>query len=268
MGTDQRSNEYADVDHMFGRLSTLGESTTAFRRQRAAIIERTLPLAEHVARRFSGRGEDFEDLYQVACVGLVNAVNRFDRGKGTEFVSFAVPTIMGEVRRYFRDHGWALKVPRGLKDMQTQLRRAREELSHRSGRAPTPSELAEHMQIARETVVEAMIASSNYRAMSTDAPIDTHDGPVLPGLSLGCLDAGLSKVVDVETVRPLIEALPERERTILMLRFFGEMSQTQIGQHLGISQMHVSRLLIKTLDLLRSQAMGHASEATQRALAS
>ncbi len=144
-----------------------------FFRQREEIIERMLPVAKHVARRFRGGrgGEEYDDLFQAASVGLVNAVNRFDPDKGTEFLPFAVPpTIMGEVRRHFRDRGWALKVPRRLKELQGQLIQARAELSQRSGRAPTPSELAEHLGIDRETVVDALIAGSNYSTLSTDAP--------------------------------------------------------------------------------------------------
>jgi RNA polymerase sigma-B factor len=246
---------------MFCRLKTLDEGTPEYRRQRNLIIERTLPLAIHIARRFKGRGEDYDDLYQVACVGLVSAVDRFDLDKGAQFVPFAVPTIMGEVRRHFRDRGWALKVPRRLKDVQSQLAKARDELAQRSRRAPTPSELAEHLQIDRETVVEATIASSNYTTLSTDTRIvEQGDGAVIAGDTLGSLDTSLAKVVDVESVRPLIEALPERERTVLMLRFFGDMSQTQIAQQLGISQMHVSRLLNRTLDTLRSQVLPPESD--------
>src|SRR5690349_15224729 len=134
-----------------------------------------LPLAKLVARRYYGRRENAEDLYQAACVGLVNAVNRFDPDNGSEFLSFAVPTIMGEVRRHFRDRGWAVKVPRRLKDMQRQLARAREELTQQTGRAPTPGELANHLGIDRELVIEATIASSNYCTLSTDAQTDSED---------------------------------------------------------------------------------------------
>ncbi len=254
MSSVETRNEYADVDDMFRRLQDLVDGSDGFFRQREEIIERMLPVAKHVARRFRGRGEEYDDLFQAASVGLVNAVNRFDPDKGTEFLPFAVPTIMGEVRRHFRDRGWALKVPRRLKELQGQLIQARAELSQRSGRAPTPSELAVHLGIDRETVVDALIAGSNYSTLSTDAPAGGDgDGATLSS-SLGCLDAGLAKVVDVETVRPLIEALPEREQTVLMMRFFGDKTQTQIAQHLGISQMHVSRLLNRTLAMLRSQA--------------
>lgn len=248
-------DEYADVGDMFRRLRTLDEGSGEFVRQREAIIARMLPVAYHVARRFRGRGEEYDDLFQAASVGLVNAVNRFDPDRGAEFLPFAVPTIMGEVRRHFRDRGWALKVPRRLKELQGQLIQARSELSQRTGRAPTPSELAQHLDIDRETVVDALIAGSNYSTLSTDAPVGgDDDGGATLSRSLGCLDAGLDKVVDVETVRPLIAALPPRERTVLMMRFFGDKTQTQIADHLGISQMHVSRLLNRTLETLRSQA--------------
>lgn len=254
MTGDESRDQYADVGDMFARLRTFDEGSSQFVRQREAIIERMLPVAKHVAQRFRGRGEEHDDLFQAASVGLVNAVDRFDPDKGAEFLPFAVPTIMGEVRRHFRDRGWALKVPRRLKELQGQLIQARSELSQLSGRAPTPSELAQHLGIDRETVVDALIAGSNYSTLSTDAPVGVDgDGGTLSS-TLGGLDAGLAKVVDVETVRPLIAALPERERTVLMMRFFGDKTQTQIAQHLGISQMHVSRLLNRTLETLRSQA--------------
>lgn len=255
------TNEYADVGAMFARLKTLETGGSDYVRQREAIIERMLPVAKHVAQRFRNRGEEFDDLYQAASVGLVNAVNRYDPDRGTEFLPFAVPTIMGEVRRHFRDHGWALKVPRRLKEMQTQLVQARSELTHRTGRAPTPSELAQFLEVDRETVVDALIAGTNYSTVSTDAPASGQDDGATLLSTLGSLDTGLAKVVDVETVRPLIEALPERERTVLMLRFFGDKTQTQIADHLGISQMHVSRLLNRTLATLRSQAVPAANDA-------
>lgn len=263
MSTADSVNEYADVGDMFRRLKDLADDGPGFARQREAIIERTLPLAQHVARRFRGRGEDYDDLFQAASVGLINAVNRFDPDKGTEFLPFAVPTIMGEVRRHFRDRGWALKVPRRLKELQGQLAQARSELTQRTGRAPTASELAEHMDVDRETVVDALIAGSNYSTLSTDAPMGAQDDGGTLLSSLGGLDAGLAKVVDVETVRPLIAALPERERTVLMMRFFGDKTQTQIAEQLGISQMHVSRLLNRTLETLRSQAVPAEAESAQ-----
>lgn len=254
--TSKPTSEYAEVTEMFRRLTTLDRRSVEYQRQRDAIIQRCLPLANHIARRFRNRGEPFEDLVQVARVGLVNAVNRFDVDNGAEFLAFAVPTMMGEVRRHFRDHGWAVKVPRRLKELNVQLKRSREELSQVLGRAPTASEIAMDLGIDREVVVQAQVASSAYSTQSTDAPAgaaDDDDGRSIRN-SFGDLDANFEKVLDVETVRPLLAALPERERTVLMLRFFENMTQTQIAEQVGISQMHVSRLLARSLSTLRLQA--------------
>ena len=253
--TSEPRHEYADVTDMFRRLRTMDERSCQYRRQRDEIIERCLPLANHIARRFNNRGEPLEDLVQVARVGLINAVNRFDTENGANFLAFAVPTMMGEVRRHFRDHGWSVKVPRRLKELNLQLKRSREELSHELGRAPTASEIASHLGIDREEVVQAQIASSAYTTFSSDAPAgasDDDDGRSVTN-TFGDLDANLDKVIDVETVRPLLAALPEREQTVLRLRFFENMTQTQIAKRLAISQMHVSRLLARSLATLRQQ---------------
>jgi len=237
---------------MLRRLTTLVEGSIEYQRQRDVIVERCLPLADHIAHRFGNRGEPLEDLFQVARVGLINAVNRFDADKGVQFVAFAVPTIMGEVRRYFRDHGWSVKVPRRLKELSLQLKKAHEELSHQLGRAPTATEIANHLGIDREEVVQAQIASSAYSTCSSDAPVAGDDADRRSvSDSFGTLDANLEKVVDIETLRPLLEALPERELTVLQLRFFENMTQSQIAERLGISQMHVSRLLARCLNKLR-----------------
>lgn len=247
------SGDYKDVTEMFRQLKALPEGSPQHRRQREAIIERCLPLADHIAFRYRDRGEPLDDLIQVARVGLLNAVNRFDVDTGAEFLSFAVPTLMGEVRRHFRDHGWAVKVPRRCKDIQAQLVRARSELSQLLGRAPNASEIAEHLDVPRELVVDATIASSNYSTLSTDVQAGPNDDSRAVMDTLGDDDPGMDKVLDLETVRPLIAALPERQRTLLTLRFFEDMTQTQIAERMGISQMHVSRLLSKSLDTLRRQ---------------
>ena len=156
-------------------------------------------------------------------------------------------------QRLGRDHGWSVKVPRRLKDLNSQLKRSREEVSHQLGRAPTASEIATHLGIDREEVVQAQIASSAYSTLSSDAPARASDDGRSVSSSFGELDANLDKVLDVETVRPLLAALPEREQSVLRLRFFENMTQTQIGERLGISQMHVSRLLARSLATLREQ---------------
>jgi RNA polymerase sigma-B factor len=247
------NGEYTDVPEMLRRLRVLDKNSVTFGRRRAAVIKRVLPLAEHVARRFTGRGESQDDLFQVACVGLINAVNRFDPDTGADFLSFAVPTVMGEVRRHFRDNGWAVKVPRRLKELRAQLGTAREELTQQNGRTPTVTEIADYLDVDRESVTEATIADAGYSASSIDIQASSDDEfrPIYD--TLGEPDAALNKVIDIETVRPLIAALPERERKVLALRFVGDMTQNEIAQLLGYSQMHISRLLTRALNTLRKQ---------------
>lgn len=238
---------------MFRELGGLSEDSPAYERQRERIVERCLPLADHIARRFDGRGEPREDLVQVARVGLVNAVNRFDVEAGSDFVSFAVPTIMGEVRRHFRDNSWSVKVPRRLKELHLRLGAATAELSQRLGRAPTASELAEELDMDREEVIEGLVAGSSYNTLSIDSGGGgDEDAPAIVD-TLGDLDMGLDQIDNRETLRPLLAQLPERERTVLVLRFFESMTQTQIAERVGVSQMHVSRLLAKSLARLRDQ---------------
>ncbi len=247
------TSEYADVREMFRELGGLSEDSPAYERQRERIVERCLPLADHIARRFDGRGEPREDLVQVARVGLVNAINRFDVETGSDFVSFAVPTIMGEVRRHFRDNSWSVKVPRRLKELHLRLGAATAELSQRLGRAPTASELAEELDMDREEVIEGLVAGSSYNTLSIDSGGEgDEDAPAIVD-TLGDVDDGLDQIENRETLRPLLAQLPERERTVLLLRFFESMTQTQIAERVGVSQMHVSRLLAKSLARLRDQ---------------
>jgi RNA polymerase sigma-B factor len=239
---------------MFRELASLAADSSEFQRHRDKIVERCLPLADHIARRFEGRGEPRDDLVQVARVGLVNAVVRFDVGAGSDFVSFAVPTIMGEVRRHFRDNSWSVKVPRRLKELHLRLGAATAELSQRLGRAPTATELAAELGMDRAEVVEGLVAGSSYNTLSIDSGSGSDDDDARAiADTLGDADAGLDRIEDREALRPLLEALPERERTVLVLRFFDSMTQTQIAARVGISQMHVSRLLAKSLTRLRDQ---------------
>lgn len=239
---------------MFRELASLAADSSEFQRHRDKIVERCLPLADHIARRFEGRGEPRDDLVQVARVGLVNAVVRFDVDAGSDFVSFAVPTIMGEVRRHFRDNSWSVKVPRRLKELHLRLGAATGELSQRLGRAPTATELAAALGMDRAEVVEGLVAGSSYNTLSIDSGSGSDDDDARAiADTLGDADAGLDRIEDREALRPLLEALPERERTVLVLRFFDSMTQTQIAERVGISQMHVSRLLAKSLTRLRDQ---------------
>jgi RNA polymerase sigma-B factor len=253
-GSVSRPNEYADVPEMFRELATVAPDSMEFQRQRDKIVERCLPLADHIARRFEGRGEPRDDLVQVARVGLVNAVVRFDVDAGSDFVSFAVPTIMGEVRRHFRDNSWSVKVPRRLKELHLRLGTATADLSQRLGRAPTATELAAELGMERDEVVEGLVAGSSYNTLSIDTGGGSDDDDVRAiADTLGDVDVGLDRIEDREALRPLLEALPERDRMVLVLRFFESMTQTQIAERVGISQMHVSRLLAKSLARLRDQ---------------
>ena len=190
---------------------------------------------------------------QVARVGLVNAVIRFDVDAGSDFVSFAVPTIMGEVRRHFRDNSWSVKVPRRLKELHLRLGTATAELSQRLGRAPTASELAEELEMDRDEVVEGLVAGSSYNTLSIDSGSGGDDEAPAIADTLGDVDLALDQIENREALRPLLESLSERERTVLVLRFFENMTQTQIAERVGVSQMHVSRLLARALARLRDQ---------------
>ena len=246
--------EYADVLEMFRQLQGTTEDSADHIAQRDAIIERCLPLADHIARRFEGKGEARDDLLQVARIGLINAVKRFDVEMGSDFASFAVPTIMGELRRHFRDNSWSVKVPRRMKELHLQIGTASAEMSQRLGRAPTASELATELGIDRDEVLDGLMAGSSYKTTSIDgsAGSGSEDRPSLAE-TLGDVDPGLENVEYREALRPLLEELPERERTVLVLRFFESMTQSQIAAKVGISQMHVSRLLAKTLAQLREK---------------
>lgn len=219
---------------------------------RDTIIERCLPLAEHIARRFGNRGENFDDLLQIARIGVVNAVDRFDTERGVGFLSFAVPTVMGEVRRHFRDTMWSVRVPRRAKETSLRIGKASDELIQRLGRSPRPSELAEYLDMPVGDVVDGLMARSAFRTRSIDAESDEQDGASIRD-TLGGEDAALLRAEDILALRPAMETLTERERVILSLRFFQAMSQSEIAAQLGISQMHVSRLLSRTLTKLREQ---------------
>ncbi|MBN6041918.1 SigB/SigF/SigG family RNA polymerase sigma factor [Amycolatopsis sp. 195334CR] len=250
-----RGEQYAHCVPLFAELAALPEGDRKRDELRDRLVTEFLPVAEHIARRFSGRGETFDDLLQVARLGLINAVDRFDAARGSEFLSFAVPTVMGEVRRYFRDSSWSVRVPRRLKELHLQISHATGELAQTLGRAPTPSEIAEKLGMDPEEVREGLIAGNAYQAVSVDKPVSSDSERLPLAETLGEEDSDLEAVENHAALRPLLAELPERERTILRLRFFGNMTQTQIADRLGISQMHVSRLLSQTLERLRGKLL-------------
>ena len=245
------TDDYSDVQAKLEAIAAAPHDAAEHEALREEVVQRCLPLAEHIARRFDGRGEPHDDLVQVARLGLVNAVDRFDAGRGADFVSFAVPTIMGEVRRHFRDTGWAVRVPRRMKELHLSLNAAVGRLSQKLGRPPTVPELAADLDIDPGEVSDGLAAGSAYKTVSSDRPL-TEDGATLLD-SMGQYDEALERVEDHEALRPLLDALPERERNVVLLRFFGNMTQSEIAEKVGISQMHVSRLLARTLAQLRDQ---------------
>ncbi|MDN5859127.1 MAG: SigB/SigF/SigG family RNA polymerase sigma factor [Pseudonocardia sp.] len=245
--------EYEHLTPLLTKYSSLADDDPGREQLRDRLVTGFLPVAEHIALRFANRGEPIEDLVQVATVGLINAIDRFSPERGTDFFSFAVPTISGEVRRHFRDLGWSMRVPRRLKDLHVSINAAVSPLSQNLGRAPKPSEIAQHLGVPIADVLEGLEASEAYRSSSLDEMLSSDHGSATVGELVGEADAELNRVEYRQTLRPLLADLAERERTIVMLRFFGNLTQTQIATEVGISQMHVSRLLAQTLDRLRER---------------
>ncbi|MEU6171230.1 RNA polymerase sigma factor SigF [Streptantibioticus parmotrematis] len=239
---------------LFVELSRLPDGSPERAVLRNQLVQMHLPLVEHLARRFRNRGEPLDDLTQVATIGLIKSVNRFDPERGVEFSTYATPTVVGEIKRHFRDKGWAVRVPRRLQELRLALTTATGELSQRHGRAPTVHELAEHLKISEEEVLEGLESANAYSTLSLDVP-DTDDESPAVADTLGAEDDALEGVEYRESLKPLLEQLPPREKKILLLRFFGNMTQSQIAQEVGISQMHVSRLLARTLAQLRDRLL-------------
>ena len=246
-----RDSEYAHLEPLFAEFASLPPDHPDRAALRAKLVTGYLPVVRHIARRFSGRGEPSDDLEQAGTVGLLGAVDRFDPERGIDFLSYAVPTITGEIRRHFRDRTWSMRVPRRLKDLQTAISGAVGPLSQELGRAPRPSEIAARLDMPVADVVEGLDAQQAYRSSSLDELVTGAETPLTD--TLGTIDAELENVEYRQTLAPLLDELPQRERTILVLRFFGNMTQTQIADRVGVSQMHVSRLLAQTLAQLREK---------------
>ncbi|MFN0092728.1 MAG: SigB/SigF/SigG family RNA polymerase sigma factor [Acidimicrobiales bacterium] len=235
----------AEVLDRFRQLRTTGDP-----KLRDELITAHLPLARYFAARYASRAAAREDLDQVAVLGLIEALDRFDPERDVQFSTFAGRTIDGRLKRHFRDHTWAMRTPRRLKELHGQLRRATEELTHQNGRPPTTAELAARLGAEVEEIIEALDAGQGYRADSLDRPFGADDGVTL-GEATGQADASYEGVERELLVRDILAGLPPRERAILELRFFGELTQSEIAERLGISQMHVSRLLRRTVEQLR-----------------
>ncbi|WP_184761019.1 RNA polymerase sigma factor SigF [Streptomyces griseoloalbus] len=238
----------------FRRLTELEEGTPEYQYARNTLIEMNMSLVRYAAGRFRSRGpEEMEDIVQVGMIGLIKAIDRFELSREVEFTSFAIPYIVGEIKRFFRDTSWSVHVPRRLQEARVQLARATEELRSRLGRTPTVAELAQLMSLTEEEVNEARIASNGYNSASLDAAIGSEpDGESVLADFIGTEDAALELVEDFHALAPMIADLDERERKIVHWRFVEELTQAEIGERLGCSQMHVSRLLSRTLKRLRA----------------
>ena len=247
--TDAREARAAALD----RLARMNPGDPRRPGLRRMVVEENLPLVHHLAQRFKGRGEPYDDLVQVGTIGLMNAIDRYDPGKG-QFATFAVPTIVGEIRRHFRDRGWAMRIPRRVQDLGRRVSQAREALTHQLGRSPTVDEIARLLDVDADLVLEALDTAAAY--VTVPLPT-TADESILGGHPVATADAGQDAAIELieqrEVLRPLLAQLPARERKILELRFGSGMTQSKIAAEVGLSQMHVSRLLTKSLSTLRQE---------------
>ncbi|MFD6324865.1 SigB/SigF/SigG family RNA polymerase sigma factor [Streptomyces sp. NPDC058442] len=259
----RRHEDAPDTAPLFARLASLedGPERDAVRDE---LVTAWLPMAHRIAGRFRDRGESVEDLRQVAALGLVKAVDRFDPARGA-FESYAVPTITGEVKRHFRDRMWALRVPRRVQELRNKVRIARRDLAQTPGSPePSPAALAAHTGLTEEEVGAGLEALESFSTLSLDAEMSPDDDGYSLADTLGAPDAAYDVVVDRESAKEGLRRLPERERTILYMRFFEDMTQSRIADHLGISQMHVSRLISRSCARVRADAMGRRTTTAHR----
>ncbi|WP_327686995.1 RNA polymerase sigma factor SigF [Streptomyces sp. NBC_00467] len=247
----------------FDRLQVLEEGTPEYQYARNTLIEMNLSLVKFAVRRFRNRGDgEMEDITKVGTIGLIKAIDRFDLAREVEFSSFAIPYIVGEIKRFFRDSTWAVHVPRRLQELRVDLAKAKEELGIRMDRDPTVKELADHLHLTEEEVVEGLVASAGYIASPIDVPArgseDAGGADRTYADTMGDDDPALDLLEDLHALAPLLQDLDDRERRIIEMRFGQELTQERIGQELGISQMHVSRLLARTLTRLREGLLAHS----------
>jgi RNA polymerase sigma-B factor len=243
-----------DRDHtqqLFAELSTLQPGSPRRQQVRDALVELHLPLVRYLAHRFAGRGEPTDDLLQVGTIGLLQSIDRFEQERGLEFSTFATPSIVGEIKRHFRDRGPMVRVPRRLQELQSEVTAGIDELSQRLGRAPTVSELAGHLKVSPEDIIEATDSARAYSAVPLDVPNAATGRTIAEGLVEA--DTALEHVELRHALRPVLAGLTERERQALLMRFVENKTQSEIAQVLGVSQVHVSRLLARTLTELREQ---------------
>jgi RNA polymerase sigma-B factor len=253
--TAQHDEDDDRVQQLLEELARTGRHDPRWEELSAEIVRIHQPFIRYIASRYSRHGEPREDVEQAAMLGLVKAINGYDPEVGRRFMAYASPTVIGEVKRHFRDRTWSMRMPRRLQELRLSLRTVRSDFLRDHGRAPTVREMSVLMGISEEEVIEALEAADAYRPISLDSPVSEEVGGETLGDLIGEEDPDIETVVDRTAVRPLLEKLPERERTILMYRFFGNKTQAEIAELMDLSQMHVSRLISRSLARLRAQLL-------------
>ncbi|MFD9355158.1 SigB/SigF/SigG family RNA polymerase sigma factor [Streptomyces sp. NPDC060031] len=249
---------------LFRRLNSLAEGTPEYSYVRNTLVELNLSLVKYAAHRFRNRSDPLEDIVQVGTVGLIKAINRYDVERGVEFTTFALPTISGEIKRYFRDSTWSVKVPRRLQELRLDIAKAHDAMEQQLGRRPTEHELAGRLGISDGALTDGLMAANGYTAGSIETPADEESAGHSLSQTLGVEEDAYDRIECLEALKPLLAGLSERDRLLLSLRFGEELTQREIGDRLGISQMHVSRLLGHIMTTLRT---GMLSDATADATA-
>ncbi|MEN3304732.1 MAG: polymerase sigma-B factor [Micromonosporaceae bacterium] len=252
-GTPLRSTVDNGAVALLKRLAVLPPTDPARTGLREHAIEAWLPLARHLAQRFHGRGEPIDDLVQIATIGLIKAIDRFDPEYGNDFAAYAVPTIVGEIKRHFRDRTWDIRVPRRLQELKLDINEATSTLAQRLGRSPTVADIAEYLHRTEDEILEGLDSARAYSAVSLQTLVGTSEDSTELGDLLGVDDNEMELAEFRAALGPALETLSPREQRIVLLRFFGNLTQTQIAERVGISQMHVSRLLARSLTALRGQ---------------
>jgi RNA polymerase sigma-B factor len=252
------THEDARAEELLTELAATPAQDPRWEQIRSELVRIHKPLVAYIVRRYAHGPESRQDIEQAAMLGLVKAINRYDPAYGGRFMAFAMPTMTGEVKRHFRDHTWAMRVPRRLQELRLDLRTARRDFVQEHGRVPTVPEISEALGITEEETIEVLGATDAYRTVSLDTPMTDEEDDLSLGALIGDDDPHLENVVDRTALRPLLEQLPARERTVLLHRFYGNKTQTEIAALLGISQMHVSRIISRTLAKLRTQLLQDA----------
>lgn len=253
--TTQIDYDDGRAEALLGELGALPREDPRREDIRAELVRMHMPIVRGIARRYAQYDEPIEDVQQAAMLGLVKAINRYDAERGERFLAYAGPTMTGEVKRHFRDRTWLLRMPRRLQELRLAMREARRDFFRDHNRAPTVPEIAEVLDISEEEAIEVIGAFDAYRPMSLDTPVGDEEDADSFGELIGAQDPAIEDAVDHIAVRPLLDKLPERERMIILYRFYGNKTQTEIADLMGLSQMHVSRLISRTLAQLQAELL-------------